>query len=178
MDQAGTQTLPQTEPALFIQDKWQVRPNLTLSYGLRWDAQIEPDPITPAGKVFYAPFIGKQGFPSTGNIPSSWKQFQPRLGIVWDPMGKGKTLVRLGGGIYYARTPGLDFASSRSTNGSVGQSIYFESSFNGFGATPPAYTQLVPNASNLPPDHPQVYVTSKDFTNPRTYTWSLAIERR
>jgi hypothetical protein len=177
VDQAGTQTLPQTEPALFIQDKWQVRPNLTLSYGLRWDAQIEPDPITAAGKVFYAPFIGKQGFPSTGNIPSSWKQFQPRLGIVWDPMGKGKTLVRLGGGIYYARTPGLDFASSRSTNGSVGQSIYFDSSFNGFGATPPAYTQLVPNASNLPPDHPQVYVTSKDFTNPRTYTWSLAMEQ-
>ena len=177
VDQAGTQTLPQVEPAVFIQDKWQVRPNLTLSYGLRWDAQIEPDPITPAGKVFFAPFIGKPGFPSTGNIPSSWKQFQPRVGIVWDPMGKGKTLVRLGGGIYYARTPGLDFASSRSTNGSVGQSIYFDSTFNGFGATPPAYTQLVPNASNLPPDHPQVYVTSKDFTNPRTYTWSFAVEQ-
>ena len=41
-DDAGTQTIPQLEPALFVQDKWQIRKNLTVSYGLRWDAQIEP----------------------------------------------------------------------------------------------------------------------------------------
>ena len=175
--QAGAQTLPQTEPALFIQDRWQIRPNLTVSYGLRWDAQVEPDPITPAKQVFYAPFIGKPGFPSTGNIPSSWKQFQPRLGIVWDPSNKGKTVVRIGGGIFYARTPGLDFASSRSTNGSVGQSIFRASFFNGFGVTPPAYTELIPNASNLAPDHPQVYVTDKNFVNPRNYQFSFTIEQ-
>ncbi len=174
---AGTQTIAQLEPALFVQDKWQVRPNLTVSYGLRWDAQIEPDPITPPGQVFFAPFIGKAGFPSNGMIPSSKKQFQPRLGIVWSPGKSGKTLVRLGGGIYYARTPGLDLASTRSTNGSVGQSIFQASFFNGFGVTPTAYDKLVPNASNLPPDHPQVYVTDKNFTNPRTYTWSMGVEQ-
>src|SRR5712691_3879870 len=176
-EQAGTQTLPQTEPALFAQDKWQIRPNLTLSYGLRWDAQIEPDPSTPASQVFFAPFIGKSGFPSNGNIPSSWKQFQPRLGIVWDPANKGKTVIRLGGGIFYARTPGLDFASVRSTNGSVGQTIFQASFFNGFGVTPPSYTQLIPNASSLTPDHPDVYVADKNYTNPRNYQWSLTVEQ-
>jgi outer membrane receptor for ferrienterochelin and colicin len=176
-EQAGAQTLTQTEPAIFAQDKWQIRPNLTLSYGLRWDAQIEPEPITPASQVFFARFIGKPGFPSTGNIPSSWKQFQPRLGIVWDPTNKGKTVIRLGGGIFYARTPGLDFASVRSTNGSVGQTIFRASFFNGFGLTPPAYTQLIPNASSLTPDHPDVYVADKNYTNPRDYQWSLTIEQ-
>jgi len=177
VQEAGTQSIPQLEPALFVQDKWLILPNLTLSYGLRWDAQIEPDPITPASQVFFAPFIGKPGFPSDGNIPSSWKQFQPRLGIVWDPTEKGKTVIRLGGGIYYARTPGLDFASIRSTNGSVGQTIASGSFANGFGATPPAYTQLIPNAGSSPPDHPDVYVADKNFVNPRTYTWSLTIEQ-
>ena len=149
-----------------------------MSYGLRWDAQIEPDPITPPGQVFFAPFIGKPGFPSDG-LDSLVEEAVPaaarhRLG---SPGKNGKTLVRLGGGIYYARTPGLDLASTRSTNGSVGQSIYRDSTFNGFGLTPPAYDQLVPNASNLPPDHPQVYVTDKNFTNPRTYTWALTVEQ-
>lgn len=165
--QAGAQTLPQWEPALFAQDRWQIRPNLTLSYGLRWEAQIEPGPLTPASKVFFAPLIGKPGFPSTGNIPSSWKEFQPRIGLTWDPAGKGKTVFRLSGGIFNARTPGLDFASIRSTNGSVGQDI---------GGTP-AYTQLVDVSQAGPPNHPQVYVASKDFTNPRDYQWSFSAEQ-
>jgi hypothetical protein len=177
VQQAGGQTIPQWEPALFAQDKWQILPNLTFSYGFRWDAQIQPDPITPASQVFFAPFINRPGFPSTGNIPSSWQQFQPRIGITWDPTNRGKTMFRLTGGIFYARTPGLNFASTRSTNGSIGQSIYRDSTFNGFGLTPPAYTQLIPNANSIAPDHPQVYVTSKDFTNPRNYQWSFSIEQ-
>ncbi len=146
-------------------------PELRLAVG-RADG-AGPDHAAPS-QVFFAPFIGKPGFPSTGNIPSSKRQFQPRAGLVWDRRARRvRLLVRLGGGIYYARTPGLDFASTRSTNGSVGQSIYRDSTFNSFGLTPPAYDQLVPNAANLPPSDPQVYVTAKNFTNPRTYTWSL-----
>lgn len=177
VNQAGTQTLPQWEPALFAQDRWQVRPNLTISYGLRWDAQVEPDPITPADQVFFSSFIGKPGFPSTGNIPSSWKQFQPRLGITWDPTGKGRTVFRINGGIFYARTPGLNFASTRSTNGSRGQSLYADSTLIPIGLTPPAYTSLFSTANAGIPNHPQVYVTSKDFTNPRNYQWSFTGEQ-
>ncbi len=167
VNQAGAQTLPQWEPALFAQDRWQIRPNLTLSYGLRWEAQIEPGPLTPANKVFFAPFIGRQGFPSTGNIPSSLREFQPRIGLTWDPAGKGKTVFRLSGGIFNARTPGLDFASIRTTNGSIGQDV------NGM----PAYTQLIDVSHVGPPDHPQVYAASKDFTNPRNYQWSFSAEQ-
>src|SRR5262249_24492651 len=127
VNQAGTQSIPQKEPALFFQDKWQVKPNLTISYGLRWDAQIEPDSLTAPSQVFFAKFIGKPGFPSDGTIPSSKKQFQPRLGITWDPSKKGSSVIRLSGGIFYARTPGLQLASQRSTNGSIGESVYRDS---------------------------------------------------
>jgi len=58
--------------------------------------------------------------------------------------GKGKTVIRVNGGIFYARTPGLELAGTRTTNGSVGQNIYRDSTFNGFGLTPPAYTAWSP----------------------------------
>lgn len=170
---AGTQSIPQKEPALFFQDKWQIRPNLTLSYGLRWEAQIQPDPLTKPSEVFFAKFIGKPGFPSKGTIPSDYHQWQPRLGLVWDPSKTGKSVIRISGGFFNARTPGLVLASPRSTNGSIGQSIFRASFFNGFGVTPPAYTELIPNANNLPVENPSVFAFDKDYRNPRTYTWSV-----
>src|SRR5258706_11470090 len=157
---AGTQSIPQTEPAFFVQDKWQVSRNLTVSFGLRWEGQMEPDVITPPSQVFYSKFLANPSFPSDGNIPSDMKQWQPRLGITWDPSGKGKTVVRVNGGIFYARTPGLELAGTRTTNGSVGQNIYRDSTFNGFSVPlpPPAYTTLVPNAGATTPDHPDGFV--------------------
>ena len=174
---AGTQTIVQMEPAFFVQDKWQIRRNFTLSYGLRWEGQIEPSPITPASQAFFSAFIGKRGFPSDGNIPSDLKQWQPRIGLTWDPAGHGKTVIRVSGGIFNTRTPGLELASSRTTNGSVGQTIYRDSTFNGFGLTPPAYTTLIPDAGSSSPDHPQVFVFDRNYRNPRTYSWSGTFEQ-
>jgi hypothetical protein len=184
-DEAGTQDIPQTEVALFAQDKWQPTRNLTVQYGLRWEMQKQADMITPVSEVFYRDFIGKtvttaagaQTFPSDGTIPSDYKMFQPRLGISWDPRGDGKTVVRLNAGIFYGRIPGLSTASSRSTNGSRGQTLFRASFFNGFGVTPPTYPNLIPQSQIGSPDHPDVFVFDEDFRNPRTYSGSLAVER-
>ena len=182
IDQAGTQSIVQEEPAVFIQDKWQPLPNLTISFGLRWEAQIEPDPITPPESVFFAPFIGKvsygQEFPSDGKIPSDYAMWQPRLGITWDPTKDGKTVVRANGGIFAARVPGLNLASTRSTNGSLGYDVYRDSSLTNILGPVPAYPNIIP-LSSLPstPFQPGVSVYSKDFSNPRTYSASLAVER-
>jgi hypothetical protein len=177
VNDAGTQTIPQTEPAFFAQDRWQIRRNLTLSYGLRWEAQIQPAPLTPPSEVFYSKFIGRPGFPSDGTIPSDLSQWQPRLGLTWDPSGRARTVIRLSGGVFNARTPGLTLASTRSTNGSIGQTIYRDSTFNGFGLTPPAYTALIPDAGAAAPDHPQVFVFDRGYRNPRTYAWSATLEQ-
>lgn len=180
-DQAGTQAIRQDEPAIFIQDKWQPTANLTIQAGLRWEAQIEPDPITPASEVFYAGFIGKtskgQEFPSDGNIPSDKKMWQPRLGITWDPTNDGRTVVRANAGLYYARIPGLTLASTRSTNGSRGQSLYRDSSLTGILGPVPAYPNLIPQSQVGTPFRPDVFVTDRDFQNPRTFAASLGFER-
>jgi outer membrane receptor for ferrienterochelin and colicin len=184
-EEAGTQDIPQTEVAVFAQDKWQPSRSLTIQYGLRWETQKQPDLITPVSQIFYKDLIGKtvttaagpQAFPGDGTIPSDKKMFQPRLGISWDPKGDGKTVVRLNGGIFYGRIPGLSLASSRSTDGSRGQNLFRASFFNGFGLTPPTYPNLIPQSQVGNPDHPDVFVFNKDFQNPRTYSGSIGIER-
>ena len=119
-----------TQLELYGQDEFKLRPNLTVSYGLRWSlfrqptdhnhflSNFDPRRYNPAN----APVIN----PTTGNIvtagadplngiivngqnspygqavaPTSYKNFSPRLGIAWDPWGDGKTSIRTGYGLSY-----------------------------------------------------------------------------
>ena len=184
VDEAGTQTIIQNEIAVFLQDSWKPRSNLTVNYGLRWEAQIQPSLITPIDELFYAPFIGQTKtnsvgtfeFPGDGTIPSDYSMFQPRLGIAYDVKGDGKQVVRANAGIYYARIPGLNLASSRSTDGSRGQTLFRNSAASPFLGPPPAYGDLLPTPSG-DPIAPGVFVFDKDFENPRTFTATLGYER-
>jgi hypothetical protein len=184
VEAAGTQKIRQKEPAAFLQDNWQARPNLTFAYGLRYEAEIAPDPITAPSQVFFAKFIGKtvntvagpQTFPSDGTIPSDYTMWQPRLGMTWDPKGDGKSVVRASAGIFYARIPGLSLASTRSTNGSIGQSIFRNSALTPILGPVPAYPGILPTSSVGAPFDPDVFVFDKDFKNPRTTALSLSYE--
>ncbi|HEY7685115.1 MAG TPA: TonB-dependent receptor [Gemmatimonadales bacterium] len=183
---AGTQSIPQTEIGVYVQDTWKPDPRWTINYGLRWEAQLEPDPITPPAQVFYAPWIdstvtngvGSFTFPSDGTIPSDKKMFQPRLGITFNPDGTGRQVFRGSAGLYYARIPGLNLASSRSTNGSVGATLFGSSGTVGF-LPPPSFPNLFP--SNIPAASvafPDVFVFDKDFRNPRTFSATVGYERQ
>ncbi len=175
----------QHELALYLQDTWKPSPFLTVDYGVRWEAQVEPDPITPPSQVFFAPFIGRtvtnsQGtftFPSDGTIPSDWKMFQPRFGFAYDPDGSGRQVLRGNAGLYYARIPGLNLASARSTNGSIGQTLFGSSGTIPFNLPPPAYDSLLASPSGGP-FKPGVFVFDKNFENPRTFSATIGYERQ
>ncbi len=181
-EEAGTQSIKVHETAVFLQDTWQVHPRVRLDYGLRWEAQIQPDPITPPDEVFYSGFIGQtrdgQQFPSDGTIPSDYRMWQPRLAVTVDPLGDSSTIVRGTGGLYYSRVPGLVLASSRSTNGSIGQTLFRNSALTNVLGPVPAYTELIPESETGDPFRPDVFVFDKDFRNPRTTAFSLAVERK
>jgi hypothetical protein len=150
-----------------------------VDYGLRWEAQIEPDPLTPPSQVFFGPFIGQtvsaggvtSTFPSDGTIPSDKKMWQPRFGFAYDPAADGRRVFRGSVGLFYARIPGLNLASSRSTNGSIGMSY---SNFN--SAVPALNAQLPDNVAPNAVNHPDVFVFDRNFQNPRTLSASLAYE--
>jgi hypothetical protein len=184
VDEAGTQTIIQHELALFLQDSWKPMSNLTVNYGLRWEAQIQPDLITPIPQLFYFPLIGQTvtnsvgtfEFPGDGTIPSDYSMFQPRLGMAYDVKGDGRSVVRANAGLFYARIPGLNLASSRSTDGSRGQTIFRNSALTPILGAPPAYGELLPSPPGGP-FRPDVFVFDKDFQNPRTFSATLGFEQ-
>lgn len=103
------------ETALFAQDTWRLRPNFTLNYGLRWEAQFNPTPEANNERVLQqvrgVTFpIGKQIDPT--QIPDDTDQIGPRAGFAWDPFNDTKTVVRGYTGVYHARTPSLIWASA------------------------------------------------------------------
>ncbi len=184
VDEAGTQTMIQHELALFLQDSWKPTPNLTVNYGLRWEAQIQPDLITPIPQLFYFPLIGQTvtnsvgtfEFPGDGTIPSDYSMFQPRLGLAYDLKGDGRSVVRANAGLFYARIPGLNLASSRSTDGSRGQTIFRNSELTPILGEPPVYGELLPSPPGGP-FRPDVFVFDKDFQNPRTFSATVGFEQ-
>ena len=87
--------------AFFVQDDFQVMPNLSLNLGLRWEFVTIPtevagrisnyrDPLNEARATVGDPFflLGKNNF-------------GPRVGFAWDPSGEGKMAIRGGAGLFH-----------------------------------------------------------------------------
>src|SRR2546425_160935 len=80
---------------VFAQDQWTVH-RLTFNLGLRYEYhRTKADPIdTLAG-----PLVDAHSLPGLDCIPC-WHDLDPRLGVVWDVFGDGKTAVKANLGRY------------------------------------------------------------------------------
>jgi hypothetical protein len=180
----GASSINNQDYALFAQDKWQILPNLSLSYGLRWEAQIFPGVVTPPSKTAYAIFLSNPLFPSDGTLHSQKKEFQPRVGFAWDVRNNHKSVLRGSYGIYNGRQNMLTQVGSITDNGVQQGSIFTISAFGGGPVWPNAFPVTPGTASctlgtpvNPFPCFTGVRVFSKDYANPRIYTTNVAYEQ-
>jgi hypothetical protein len=111
---------------LFWQDSWRVSPNVTLNYGLRYDVEIPPKLKPPTA-------LAVAGYNDLGlqkGIQTDKNNFQPRIGIAWDPNGDGKTVVRASYGLFYDHPLlALYFLGDASDGSSSGQLAFVGTGF-------------------------------------------------
>ncbi len=140
-----------------------LRKNLTLTAGLRWDGQWNPQPTNPN------PTIAE-----TVRIPNDLSQWQPRLGLAWSPAAN--TVVRVSAGLYDAPTPATLFQRVFTDNGvnTVVADSYYD----------PQVLALVANGRALPAPPaglmtPAALVVGMApyFHNPRSFQAAASVEQ-
>lgn len=101
------------QPGFFGQDLYRLRPNISLTLGLRWDPNLPPQitagraaawvpgqqstvyPNAPKGLVFPGDAgIGK------GLMRTTYGYWEPRLGVAWQPKSLPKTAFHAGFGLF------------------------------------------------------------------------------
>ncbi len=103
----------QTTVSWFVEDGWKVRPNLTLTYGVRWETYGKVGQATLGNNVEWrggndlASRIAQGANVTRFNILDrpDRNNFGPRFSFAWDPTRQGKMSVRAGGGIFYDFLP-------------------------------------------------------------------------
>ena len=80
---------------IYIQDSWRLN-RLTANVGIRYEMLSSSVMAgeSPAGR-----FVGARTFPEIANVPN-WKDWAPRMALVYDVFGNGKTAIKAALGRY------------------------------------------------------------------------------
>lgn len=139
----------------FVQDDWRLRPNLTVSAGLRYETQ---------------------------NNINDHADFAPRLSMAWAPGSKGgkagKTVIRAGAGMFYDRFDENSTLQTLRYNG-VSQLNYNITSTQNAAAAAIAFAAFpaIPSTSLLALQNQAIYKVDNSFQAPYMIQYAAGLDR-
>ncbi len=124
----------------FAEDTWKIKPNLTLTAGVRYDVQLTP-----------APGLINNNFPPLSTeysqtIKNVLDRVQPRIGFSWSP--HPTTVVRGGYGLFSALNQGSTYYAMRVENGVVQVNYNYTGCESSIGSVAKARCPTVPSSAN------------------------------
>jgi len=154
---------------LFVQDNLRLRSNLTLELGLRYDVFVHPTESENRLVAFDRETSSLvQVGSGLGEVYSTAANLQPRAGVVWDPIGDGKTSVRAAYAIL-ADQPVTNMITPLAANPPLAVPLVI----NGpAGTVSFANASTVARAGGLAPQS-----VDPAFENGRVHSWNLNVQR-
>jgi len=157
--------------AFFAQDDWKILPRLSLSFGVRYEREILPDAFSN---------LVNPAIPQTSQMPSDGNNIGPRVGFAYDVFGNGKTVLRGGYGVYYARIINSTVFSALTSTAVAGAQTVVN--FQPVASSPLFPVVLPPNASPagrsatfFDPNFQQPQIRQADLTLEREVGWNTVV---
>ena len=194
---------------IYIQDAWRVSRHFSMNLGLRFepylpqrntDAYVETfsmanflankigtppksnPPLTPpAGLIF----PGDPGYPPNQQYNNRAEHWLPRIGLVWDPFGDGKTSIRASYGLLYDN-PHMFFYTRVSNNPPWGATLTrtggpfpLSNPWEGYpGGDPYVQNSSTGKSFGFFPQGGVYAVSDPDLQSPQVNTWNLSVQRQ
>ena len=160
-----------TELSQFIQDKWRVSPDFTVTYGLRIDETIYKQAMTDNPNFDALVFANGNKY-NIGKAPMNNVLVSPRFGFNWNPKGDKTLQVRGGTGVFAGPPPFVWISNQASNNGI--QFGSFTVANKAFNADPNTYR---PTAGAANTAYSTALVAS-NFKYPTAWKSSLAVDKK
>jgi hypothetical protein len=183
---SGIREAKQTYYIAYAQDQWQIRPGLTLNYGLRYE-YYSPLRERSGAQILFDITTGALRDPRQAPYHSSKTNFGPRVALAWSPnstgqgfFAGGRSVIRGGFGIYYGPGQTEDqiqpIESDRVQATITGPTIVNGTQLFAFPTDPSLFTTFFVNNPQNRSYQPRAY--APDYTIPeKVYQYSVSYQQ-
>lgn len=165
-----------TEIGFFAQDKWRIKPNFTVTYGVRADIPTFENKFSTNDSLKALTFRDGQRI-DVGQAPDTKPLFSPRLGFNWDVNGDKKTQIRGGAGVFAGPPPFVWISNQAGNNGVQLGSVSLGDGTTANFPFSPDVNAFRPAGGRLSTAY-NIAVTDKDFRYPQNFKASLGIDQK